>query len=187
MSDFSDNLWDKQYSEPPRWFYRFDTFFRPLGPERSLLAAYRFWYQAEKGRKSAAVSAPMSWREAAERWQWKDRAEAWDINQRLEQMKIEDEARRKNRERRIALLNGVLARASDALVKLKADDARWGDVVGAIRLAVQELRHEYGDDVTTVKVEAAESIPDWMLTMAHMDAAQLENVINNLTIVESHE
>lgn len=187
MSNFSDNLWDKQYSEPPRRFYRFDTFFRPLGPERSLLAAYRFWYQAEKGRKSEAVSAPTSWREAAEQWQWKDRAEAWDIGQRLERLKEEDEARRKSRERRIALLNGVLARASDALVKLKADDARWGDVVGAIRLAVQELRHEYGDDVTTVKVEAAEAAPDWMLAVAQMDTAQLEKVVSNLATVGDHE
>lgn len=183
MSEYSGYLWDRQYSEPARWFYRFDTFYRPLGPERSLLAAYRYWHQAEKGRKSAAVSAPTSWRDAAEQWQWQDRAEAWDISQRLEQLKEEDEARRKSRERRIALLNGVLARSSDALVKLKADDARWGDVIAAIRLAVQELRHEYGDDVTTVKVEATETVPEWMMAIARMDTAQLEKVIDNMATV----
>jgi hypothetical protein len=158
-----------------------------MGPERSLLAAYRLWYQAEKGRRSAAASAPTSWREAAERWQWKDRAEAWDIGQRLERLKEDDELRRKNRERRIALLNAVMARASDALVKLKTDEAKWADVIAAIRLAVQELRHEYGEDVTTVKVEAAESAPEWMLVMSRMDEQQLDKVISNLEMVGSHE
>lgn len=184
MNESTGRLWDRLASEPARWFYRFDTFYRPLGPERSLLAAYRYWHQAEKGRKSEAVSAPTSWREAADRWQWEDRAEAWDIHQRLERLKEEDEARRKSRERRIALLNAVMARASDALVKLKADDARWSDVMTAIRLAVQELRHEYGDDVTTVKVEAAEVIPEWVTAVTHMESEQLERIISNLALVE---
>lgn len=187
MDENSGHLWERLISEPARWFYRFDTYYRALGPERSLLTAYRLWYQAEKGRKSAAVSAPTSWREAAERWQWEDRAEAWDIGQRLERLKEEDEARRKSRERRLAVLNAVMARASDALVKLKADDARWSDVIAAIRLAVQELRHEYGDDVTTVKVEAADAVPDWMMAMARMDSEQLEKVISNLEVVDSYE
>jgi hypothetical protein len=187
MNDNSGRMWDRQVSEPARWFYRLDTFYRPLGPERNLLASYRMWHQAEKGRKSTAASAPTSWREAAERWQWAERAEAWDVVQRLERLKEEDAARRKNRERRIALLNAVMARASDALLRLQADEAKWGDVMAAIRLAVQELRHEYGDDVTTVKVEAAEAAPDWMLVMSRMDEQQLDKVISNLEMVGSHE
>lgn len=177
-------LWERRSSEPARWFYRFDTFYRPMGPERNLLASYRMWYQAERGRKSAAVSAPTSWREAADRWQWAERAEAWDVEQRLERLKAEDEARLKNRERRIALLNAVMARASDALLKLQTDEAKWSDVMTAIRLAVQELRHEYGDDVTTVKVETTEMIPEWMTAVARMDNEQLERVIRNLELVE---
>jgi len=187
MDDNSVRLWERAHLEPTRWFYRFDTYYRPLGPERSLLTAYRLWCQAEKGRKSAAVSAPTSWREAAEQWQWKDRAEAWDMSQRLERLKEDDEARRKNRERRLAVLNAVMARASDALVRLKTEDARWGDVIAAIRLAVQELRHEYGDDVTTVKVEAVDTAPDWMMVMARMDSDQLEKVISNLDMVDRYE
>lgn len=185
MSEKIGRFWERQDLEPARWFHRFDAYYRPLGPERSLLAAYRFWHQAEKGRKSQAVSAPTSWREAADHWQWGDRAEAWDIQQRLERLKEDDEVRRKNRERRIALLNAVMARASDALVKLKADEAKWSDVTAAIRLAVQELRHEYGDDVTTVKVEAAEIIPEWMTAVARMDTEQLDRIITNLSLVES--
>lgn len=179
----SGRMWERWSSEPARWFYRFDTFYRPLGPERNLLASYRMWHQAEKGRKSTAVSAPTSWREAAERWQWAERAEAWDVGMRLERLKEEDEARRRNRERRIALLNAVMARASDALLRLQADEAKWSDVMAAIRLAVQELRHEYGDDVTTVKVETTEMIPEWMAAVARMDDEQLEGVIRNMELV----
>jgi len=180
-------MWERQPGEPPRWFYRFDAFYRPAGPERSLLAAYRAWHQAEKGRKSEAVSAPTSWREAADTWRWGERAEAWDVGQRLERLKDEDEARRKNREQRIALLNGVMARASAALIRLQPDEAKWSDVIGAIRLAVQELRHEYGDDVTTVKVEAAEPVPEWMSAVAHMDETQLDRVIHNLALAAVNE
>lgn len=176
-------LWDREFREPARWFHRFDAYYRPMGPERSLLAAYRAWHRAEKGRNSDAVSAPGSWREAAERWRWAERAEAWDVGQRLERLKEEDAARRKNRERRIALLNATLARASDALLKLDAQEARWSDVIGAIRLAVQELRHEYGDDVTTVKVEATEMIPEWAAAVTRMEPAQLDKVIENLSLV----
>lgn len=143
-------------------------------------AAYRYWCEAEQGRKSQAASAPTSWRDAADHWQWAERAEAWDFRQRLERLKEEDAARLESRKRRIALLNGVLARASDALLKLQASDARWGDVMTAIRLAVQELRHKYGDDVTTVRVEASETAPEWMIAVAQMDEAQLDRVIDNL-------
>lgn len=149
MNENSSRMWDKQISEPSRWYFRFDAYYRPMGPERSLLAAYR--------------------------------------SQRLERLKEDDELRRKNRERRIALLNAVMARASDALVKLKSDEAKWSDVIAAIRLAVQELRHEYGDDVTTVKVEAAEAAPEWMMVMSRMDSEQLDKVISNLEMVGNHE
>ena len=187
MGEINGRLWERRTSEPARWFYRFDTYFRPLGPERGLLTAYRVWYQAEKGRKSAAVSAPASWRDAADKWQWAERAEAWDVQQRLERLKEEDETRRKNRERRIALLNAVMARASDALLKLKTDEAKWSDVLTAIRLAVQELRHEYGDDVTTVKVEAADIVPEWATAITRMELEQLEKVIENLSMVSNGE
>lgn len=185
MSDTADRLWDRQASEPSRWFYRFDTYYRPIGPERSLLGAYRTWHQADKGRKSQSVSAPTSWRMAAEKWRWAERAEAWDVQQRLARLKDEDEARRKNRERRVALLNATLARASDALIKLDATDAKWSDVVAAIKLAVQELRHEYGDDVRTVKLETTEMIPEWATAVTHMETEQLDKIIKNLLVTES--
>lgn len=176
-------LWERQAGESGLWFSRFDKFFRPLGPERNLLRAYKNWYRAEKGRESQSVSAPTSWREAAEHDQWRDRAQAWDVAQRLERLKTEDEERRRNRERRLALLNGLLARVSEAVLKLDAGDAKWGDVTAAVRVAVQELRHEYGEDVTTVRVEAASPMPEWAGAIMQMEPEQLDWIITNLSVV----
>ena len=176
-------LWERQAGESGLWFSRFDKFFRPLGPERNLLRAYKNWYRAEKGRESQSVSAPTSWREAAEQYQWRDRAQAWDVAQRLKRLQAEDEVRRRNRERRLALLNGLLARVSEAVLKLEAEDAKWSDVTAAVRVAVQELRHEYGEDVTTVKVEAAGLVPEWAGAVMQMEAEQLDWVIANLSMV----
>lgn len=47
MSEKIGRFWERQDSEPARWFHRFDAYYRPLGPERSLLAAYRFWHQMD--------------------------------------------------------------------------------------------------------------------------------------------
>ena len=180
-------MWEREAREPALWFHRFDAFYRSLGPERNLLRAYKAWHLTEKGRKSDSVSAPTSWREAAEQWRWAERAEAWDVGQRLERLKEEDDARRKSREQRIALLNGVMVRASNALVKLDPNEAKWADVVAAVRLAVQELRHEYGEDVTTVKVEAAGLMPEWATAVTQMESEQLEWIIANLSLAsESH-
>lgn len=176
-------MWGRGEHEPSSWFYRFDAYYRPLGPERNLLRAYKGWHVAEKGGESRSVSAPTSWREAAERWRWLERAEAWDVQQRLERLKEEDEARRKSREQRLAILNGVLMRASSALVRLNPDEARWSDVIAAVRLAVQELRHEYGEDVTTVKVEAAGVIPEWATAVIQMEEQQLDWIVANLSLV----
>lgn len=156
---------------------------RIIGLERSLLRAYKNWYRAEKGRESQSVSAPTSWREAAEHDQWRDRAQAWDVAQRLERLRAEDEERRRNRERRLALLNGLLARVSEAVLKLEAKDAKWSDVTAAVRVAVQELRHEYGEDVTTVRVEAAGLVPEWATSVMQMEPEQLGWVITNLSLV----
>ena len=181
-SETVGQMWGQQAREPALWFHRFDAYYRPLGPERKLLRAYKWWHRMEKGRESQAVSAPTSWREAADRWRWVERAEAWDVQQRLERLREEDEQRRKNREQRIALLNGVMVRASNALVRLDPEEAKWGDVVAAVRLAVQELRHEYGEDVTTVKVEASGLMPEWAASVTQMESEQLDWIIANLSL-----
>lgn len=78
--------WDRQRDpdgelEPNRWYSRFSLDFQLLGPDRSLLGAYRRWLKRiGKVRKGQGEpqSAPPSWRKAAVRWRWFERAEAWD-------------------------------------------------------------------------------------------------------------
>lgn len=168
--------WARQEDEPIRWFERFDLYYRPLGGERSLLAAYKGWYKAEKGRDSQAVSAPGSWREASQKWFWQSRAEDWDTYQQSIREREEQEARRKNRERRIALLNLTLTKSYEALQQLKPGEMRWGDLVGALRMSVQELRQEYGEQLLNVKVEQNGHLSE----LAHMTDDQLDLVIANL-------
>lgn len=79
------NPWDRQRDpetgepEKQRWFSRFDLDFRPLGPERTILAAYKNWLKRiGKARKRPPAQAPHGWYGAARRGRWFERAEAWD-------------------------------------------------------------------------------------------------------------
>jgi hypothetical protein len=61
------------------WWSRFDLYYRPLGPERSVLGAYKAWRAAEgRQRQTEPRRAPESWYKAAEKWDWDVRAQAWD-------------------------------------------------------------------------------------------------------------
>jgi molybdopterin converting factor small subunit len=80
-------IWERQEGEsgkiePMRWYNRF-VVYREMGPDRSLLGAYKLYLstqkEAETGRVMKAVSAPILWRTAADLWQWRSRAEAWDM------------------------------------------------------------------------------------------------------------
>ncbi len=88
-------LWQRQQDdngglEPMLWFGRFDTIYRPMGTERSLLGAvnlHRVKNSAKKGN-----SVPGAWEKAFNEWNWKKRAEAWDIAE-LERIKQEFQER----------------------------------------------------------------------------------------------
>ena len=81
-------IWERQSDEkgkpePIRWYNRF-VIYREMGPDRSLLGAYKLFLVAqngegEPGRNSRPVKAPSPWTRECERWQWKVRAEAWDM------------------------------------------------------------------------------------------------------------
>lgn len=176
--------WERQKGEPNLWFDRFDGYYRPLGPERSLLGAYKAYYEAEKGRKSQAASAPTSWRRNAKKWRWESRAEDWDAYQRVLRQQEEVEARRKSREKRIALLNATLARSFEALQHLQPKDARWGDVTAAIRLVVQELRREYGDDRRALDLTVQEAGGQELSALRDMDEEELDMLIANLELAQ---
>lgn len=177
--------WDRQANEPMRWWSRFDQYYRPLGAERSLLAAYRGWRKAEKGREGQAKSAPTSWRNNASRWQWEERALAWDEYQAQERRKLELEAMEKSREQRIALLNATFSRAFEALRTAQVANARLGEVTAAIRMVVQELRREYELLARTSNApEQEESFPS-IDNLDEVSDADLERIVENLLAAEA--
>lgn len=138
--------WERREGESNLWYGRFRDYYLPLGSDRKLLPAYRAWFEAEKGRESQAKSAPTSWRKAAQKYDWEIRGADWDAYQRSLREREERELRRKSHEKRVALLNATYAQAVAALQGLRPSEARWSDVTNTIRMVVQELRREYGDD-----------------------------------------
>ena len=43
----TDQPWDQQPGEPVRWYNRFDAFYRPQGPDRTLEEAWRGWARSQ--------------------------------------------------------------------------------------------------------------------------------------------
>lgn len=89
--------WERQKSEPARWFLRFRTYLQ-LGPKRSLRATIAALNEAQPAPKSnkhvpdttgklSDVSVPGSWSRAAKVWSWQERAAAYDLHQLYERGK----------------------------------------------------------------------------------------------------
>jgi hypothetical protein len=100
-----------------------------------------------EGNAGALSGASGAWRRHAEAWDWKDRADAWDRYQlKLERDQFEADRRESQRKRRQALEEMF----SQMLTALPSIDftavARPGEFVYSMKLVMQELRTEYGDD-----------------------------------------
>jgi hypothetical protein len=158
--------WDRQPGEKAMWYNRFDAYYRPLGPERSLLAAYNAW--RKEAQKSATKSVAKSWQLNARKWSWRERAEAWDAAERERLHAEEAEERRKDRQQRIRLLKAYRAGLEQAIQKLDPTDARWSEVTAGLRMVNEELRTEYGEQPAqpglkieqTVNVSFPEDVSD---------------------------
>jgi len=136
---------DGMEPEDPFWFNRFDRYYRPLGPERSILEAYRLWLE-EKGRANArtAKKAPDTWYTTAEEYRWKYRAEAWDEVMRQERLAQELASIREMNDRHLTLVRGVLQMASRRLYQM-LDAKAWeglsfSDVLRYIEVGVRQER-----------------------------------------------
>jgi hypothetical protein len=160
--------WDRQPGEKAMWYNRFDAYYRPLGPERSLLAAYNAWRCTEKSREVPAETASKTWRKRAKEWNWQERAEAWDEAERQRRHAEEEEERRKDRQERIRLLKAYQDKLAQALQALEPESAKWAEVTAGLRMVNEELRTEYGDQPAqpglrieqTVNVNFPEDVSD---------------------------
>ncbi len=129
------NPWDRQRDEnglePIMWHSRFDAF-RAMGPERSLMAAYREW-RVQRGAEGRRVtSVPASWLRNSRKWNWRERAEAWDEHRRqldyIAEQAQHDEMRKRHADIGKAL-QGVGAQAMQRFqqhkgIELEPSDAR---------------------------------------------------------------
>lgn len=182
LSDFVGQPWDRQRAddgelEPMLWFSRFDKYYRPQGPERSLLEAYNLW-RGERGRGKAS-GAPQSWLDNQKEWCWQERAEAWDLEQRRRRIAEEEEQRREMRKRHLRYARAMQAVASYELDQMrKLIEARK-----PIDLPEGEVRRWL---VEAIGIERqARGIPDHLLAVATMDDDQLLQHIQALLTAPS--
>ena len=178
------NAWDREDGEPALWFGRFDKFYRPLGSERSLDAAYRVYLDSSKKGQSAAERPPNSWFNNAKAWRWKERAEAWDETIRQERLAVEAEARRQAQQDATArYIKSAKAMQDIALRKmvnlqkdpdqLKPDEARRflldgtklerevlglpTEIIGLLDLTNDELISRYGSIIAGISSDRGDS------------------------------
>lgn len=151
MVRYAGKLWNRQRDdsgkiEPWLWFDRFDRFYRPFGPTRSILGAYRRQLEnAGKNEMAARVTtAPKNWYENSKKWEWDRRAEAYEDHLRGIRLEEEEEAIRQMRERHIALAIGLQQIGGRVLASLSEQE-----VEELARLvSPTEARHYIRDGVT---------------------------------------
>lgn len=138
------NPWDRLAEEPSRAFAAF-CIYRDMPPEeRTILGTYRIWMDDE----SLEAYSGQFQRWAAD-YDWADRALAFDRHvDRKIQEEIRDE-RMKWRSNRRSILQAALIKGADILTNYDAEERppSLGQLTDFIRMIVQELRREYGDDL----------------------------------------
>lgn len=161
MGDTGSRSWDRQRDgdgrlEPNLWYDRF-TQYRLMGPGRSLLGCVNDDRDKKGQKRSNRI--PGSWRRKAEEWRWKERAEAWDEAERERQEEEQERERLEWRRRRRQLLQGYFGELAKLLSRAFPEQATLGQVTGAVKVAVHELREEY-DDLPTQRHEVKGSIAE---------------------------
>jgi hypothetical protein len=119
--------WERQASEPNRWFARFESY-RLAGPGRSLLAVYNRERQTA-GQNTPASRVPGAWDRAAMRWRWRQRAEAWDEHQRQQARESHTKALTEMNERHIQEAQALQSKALQRLKDLDVDALSVADVL----------------------------------------------------------
>ena len=148
-------LWDNLPGETSDDFKRFECF-RRLPGKRSLLAAYTAYLvlthgQVEVDRRKSAkpyaiTCAPPNWPVIAEDYHWVERAEAWDMHQHQLDITVEQEEIDQCRSLRREALHSLLTTSIQSLANFDADTATLSQIAQAVKVAVSQLRIEYGDN-----------------------------------------
>lgn len=179
------SAWDRQAEEPGAWFARFDLYFRPLGPMRTIQAAFVAWVEdgrpgaerAERGGKqSPATAASRHWYDNAAKYSWKARGDAWDDAQRMLRLQAEEQAladMHKRHARTATMLQSL------GMQRLKAlADSLEKDPLHILDLTLAEARAMIREGVMTER--QARGIPAWAIGLLNMDEQRVEDLYQTI-------
>lgn len=152
------NPWDRMPNEPAIWFDRFDKYYRPLGPGRSLSEAYYIYYEEQHGERPERPGFAPAWGVQAKEWNWLERAEAWDAEIRRERLEQEKQTIREMTDRHVRQSIAVSKLAMETLL-----DKGFKDVNVALRAWKQAVEVE----------RSARGIPDYIADIHEMDDEEL--------------
>jgi len=150
----SVHLWDRLPGETSDHFKRFECYRRLTG-RRSMLAAYTAYLVAVMGQdkvnqrkassRYAVSTVPPNWPIIAEDYHWLERAQAWDAHQHQLDITAEQDEIDQCRDLRREALHSLLTTSITALTKFNSDTATLSQIAQAVKVAVSQLRIEYGE------------------------------------------
>jgi len=147
--------WDRLAREPIRWYARFEQYFRPLGPNRTLLGAYNAWRTVERERPPTNTVA-QAWSKAAKEWEWRLRAELWDAQELSLLRQEEAELRQEWRDRRRDVLVVFISKLVDSMDAFTPDEENppsLGQLTQAFRAVMDQVRTEFADEPVSKQVQ----------------------------------
>jgi hypothetical protein len=156
--------WDKREQEPSLWWGRFNKFYRPQGPGRTLTQAYRSAYEEKNGKAPTRRGYSADWKDKAELWNWAERAEAWDEELHREQTAYETAEALEMTSRQIKDAKAVQTLAMNEILKRGFAKESTVAVFRALAKA-QELER------------TAREIPDNLAKIGEMDDDELKRAI----------
>jgi len=153
--------WEKQPGESHMWFHRFDLYYRPLGPERTIAAAYRIWRE-EKDRQEGKetpeyINRSNSWNLNATKYKWIERAQEWDESLYQERIKAEEKARGEMLAEHVVLARTLWSKGAVSLEKM---------IKKGSQLTAEQTRHYIRDGINLER--QARGLPEHLLAVADM-------------------
>lgn len=190
--------WLRQDREPALWYDRF-THYRRLGPQRTLLGAYRAATKAQKGASGRAKTVPGAWQKAFQEWSWKERAEAYDQYRRNAEEREWNKRYTKQRETEWALAQDLVTKAKQMLsmplvkttrtveedgrlIITEVEPARWAfrDAAGYIETASKLARLAAGKPTAETRIVLGE---DDLGNLRELSDEQLSAIYHNLALL----
>lgn len=176
-----EQLWEKQVWDTPASYKAFKEYFLPAttGPGRLLRAYLTYWREQGNGKKTGTENPPtkppgswLNWYYARDgkgkaipsAVGWAERASAFDAEVTRLELKKLAEAKAKNKEKRLRVLEGALAQATIVWSQLDyrpkmvngqlqvPELPSFRDAANGLRVVVEQLRVEY-DDLPKNRVE----------------------------------